>query len=271
MLVSLIIPTYKDLRALELILEALIEQDYTNFEVIVAEDDNSQEVKAFLASHEYPFKIHHFSHEDQGMRKAIAINQSIKLSQGEYLIFIDGDVIPYTSFITSHVSLAEPKRVLCGRRVNLGDNVSTDIREGRSSALELQRSLLLKLPYLMKDNGRHFEQGLYFNPKGLIFKLLSQRDTNVHLLGSNFSLFKEDVLAINGVDEALYGGWNDFDIEWRLIASGTTPKTCKYSANLFHLNHERHGRKERNQKQKAYIQEKRAQNTFYCQDGLQKV
>ena len=48
MKVSVIVPTYKDTQALELILDALKLQTYKDFEVIVAEDDDSDEVKVFL-------------------------------------------------------------------------------------------------------------------------------------------------------------------------------------------------------------------------------
>ena len=44
MRVSIIIAIYKDLEALQLIIDSLKRQSYTNFEVIVAEDNNSKEV-----------------------------------------------------------------------------------------------------------------------------------------------------------------------------------------------------------------------------------
>ena len=53
MLVSLIIPTYKDVEALSLILDALVIQTYTDFEVIVAEDDNSLEVAHYLKKYNF--------------------------------------------------------------------------------------------------------------------------------------------------------------------------------------------------------------------------
>ena len=49
--VTVLIPTYKDIVALKLILDALQYQTYTNFEIIVAEDDNSQETKDFLKNY----------------------------------------------------------------------------------------------------------------------------------------------------------------------------------------------------------------------------
>ncbi len=48
MFTTILIPTYKDINALELILNSLKIQTYNKFDVIVAEDDNSIEVKHFL-------------------------------------------------------------------------------------------------------------------------------------------------------------------------------------------------------------------------------
>jgi len=63
---------------------------------------------------------------------------------------------------------------------------------------------------------------------------------NVHtLLGSNFSLFKEDLTAINGFDE-LYTGpgcGEDSDIQYRLSLTGTTGKSMRNMAILYHLYH----------------------------------
>ena len=129
MLVSVIVPTYKDVKALELILEALQLQTYKTFEVVVAEDDDSIEVKSFLNDYVSNYDIKHIFHENIGNRKAIIMNKAILVANGEYIIFIDGDTIPYSTFVDSHVKLSEKKVVLCGRRVNLGDKVSKELRD----------------------------------------------------------------------------------------------------------------------------------------------
>ncbi|HHH72398.1 MAG TPA: glycosyltransferase [Sulfuricurvum sp.] len=265
--ISVIIATYKDTTALRLIFQALDRQSFRAFEVVVAEDAEDEETRRFLQQ-SFSFPVKHFSHPDKGVQKARAINGAIRMCAGDYLVFIDGDVIPFTTFLDAHAALAEPGHFLCGRRVNLGDSMSQRLRREEVDAATLQKRFLRNLPAMLRDNGRHFEQGFYINPRSKLYTLWSQRDTNVHLLGSNFSVYKEAVLKINGIDEELYGGWNDYDIEWRLIAAGLKPKTCKYAANLFHLNHPRSGRKERNEKQKAYIEAKIARNEYVSQKGL---
>lgn len=275
MYVSVIIPTYKDVRALELILEAFNYQTYKKFEVIVAEDDNSEEVKSFLKNFKSNYEIQHFSHEDIGSTtKPIAVNRAVKMSRGEYLIYIDGDTIPYSTFVDGHVSLSERKTALCGRRVNLGKVMSQEIREGKLSTLELEKKYFRFLPALLKDHARHIEQGIYLKPNSYIQDFLSAKNKNLHLLGSNFSCYKNDMIEINGSDEDMPpgAGTDDVDIEWRLQAIGVQIKSCKNSANLFHLYHKRNdNREERTLKNKEIIREKQLHNNYQCKNGIYKL
>ncbi len=269
--VSIIVPTYNDIVALDLILKALNNQTYKNFEVLIAEDESSEKTKKYLENITYNLDIKHFSHEDNGNRKAIIINKALPYAKGEYLIFIDGDVIPYTTFIESHVALSRPKSVLCGRRVNLGDKVSADLREYKISSLELEKNFIKNYRYITNDNSRHYEQGLRLNPESFLYQFIQNKNKNAHVLGSNFSCFKEDLFAINGFDEDIPGcSKDDVDIEWRMQASGCELRSCKYCANLFHLNHSRNSRKEEGEKAAQLMQINKNNNKFICTNGLEK-
>lgn len=270
MKVSLIIPTYKDPQALRLILEALQDQTYKDFEVIVAEDDNSSETKALIESISLLYPIKHYSHDDVGNRKPKAVNASVAMSEGEYIIMIDGDTIPYSTFIEAHVRLSEPKKALCGRRVNLGDKVSHDLRAGLKKVGDVEHNFFVNYKYLKDDNSRHLEQGIYLQPDSLFQNIVSKLDKNTHILASNFSCYKSDLMEVNGIDEALPYAPNrdDTDLEWRLIAIGVEMKSCKFSANLLHLNHPRNDRGDEGTKNLEIIHEKQKNNESRCRDGI---
>jgi len=272
MLVSLILPTYKDIVALRLILDALELQTYKKFELLVVEDDDAQATKDFLHSYNSDFTIKHFFHADEGNRKAIIINKALPSVMGEYIIFIDGDTIPYSTFIESHVALSEKKTVLCGRRVNLGEQVSKDFREQKVIPYAIERHYLQSFSYLKQSKTRHYEQGLRLKPTSLLYKVLQRFDKNVHILGSNFSCFREDLFAINGFDEDIVGGSkDDVDLEWRFLRSGCRLKSCKFCANLFHLNHTRASRKEEEAIAKKMMQKNQEANKFICSNGIEKL
>lgn len=270
MKVSIIIPTYKDNVALKLILDALQYQTYKNFEIIIAEDTQESSTKKLIYNYKSIYPIKHFFQEDKGNRKAIILNKVILKLKGEYLIFIDGDVIPYSTFIDSHVKLSEKKSILCGRRINIGDKVSKDLREGIITARELENKFLRKYLYLTSDNIRHYEQGLRFKPNGFISKFLNSKKKQ-HILGSNFSCYKEDLIYINGFDEDIIGGSkDDVDLEWRFKMAGFKLKSCKYFANLFHLNHSRKSRVEEEKIAKIQMQKNKKNKKFIAKNGIYK-
>lgn len=273
MKVSVIVPTYKDLEALILILNALKEQTYKDFEVIVAEDNNSEEVAVYLQKNGFPFDVKHYSHEDKGLRKAVAVNSAVRMATGEYLVYIDGDTIPYTTFLEAHVALSAKKQVLCGRRVNLGAKVSSMLRNGNVTSIDIENNYIKKYIFLHKDNIRHYNKGIYLRPHSLLQKIVSFFDNNVHILASNFSCYKEDMLAINGSDESMPGGpgVDDTDVEWRFIANGIRLKSCKYSANLLHLDHPRSNRKEALAKNMKIMADKKMKNEFIAKNGIIKL
>jgi len=269
--VSIIVPTYNDLVALDLILKALTQQTYKNFEVIITEDEQRKETKVYLKNITYGLKIQHFFHEDDGNRKAIIINKALPHVRGSYLIFIDGDVIPYSTFIASHIALSKPKTVLCGRRVNLGDKVSKDLRDAKVSSTELEQHFLKNYRYITNDNSRHYEQGFRFDPKSKLYQCIQSKNKNIHILGSNFSCFKEDLFAINGFDEDIPGtSKDDVDLEWRFKESGCKLISCKYCANLFHLNHKRNSRVDIDKAAQKLMKENQETGKIVCSNGIEK-
>jgi len=240
MRISVIAAIYKDIEALKIIIEALKNQTYANFELIVAEDNNDPAIADYLSTVN-DIDILHTSQKDVGIQKARSQNNAIIKSTGDYLIFIDGDCIPYPNFVSSHAALAEDGSVLSGRRVNLGPRISQNIRSGLLNTSSLAKYYLLYIPWLWFDGTTHIGQGLPLSINGWIYKNIfaNRKKSNTNILGCNFSCFKKDILNIDGFDES-YGETalpDDTDIQWRFQASGLKLKSCKMIANVFHLHH----------------------------------
>jgi len=238
MKVSIIVAVYKDIQSLSLIIKALKQQTYKNFEVIIAEDGENSQMKEYISSIT-DLEIKHTTQKDIGVRKARSQNNAIMASSGEYLIFIDGDCIPYTTFIEAHITLAEKNTVLSGRRVNLSESLSKTIKEGKIDIINIEKNLLKYIKLAFEKNSK-YEYGFYFEPKGFLFKLLSKlRKRNSSILGCNFSCWKDDIVSINGFDEG-YGETSlsdDTDLDWRFRTYGLKLKSCKNVANQFHIWH----------------------------------
>lgn len=269
MKVSLIVAVYKDIEALSLIVESLKTQTYKNFELIVAEDNNSIEMREFISSIK-DIEVIHTNQDDIGIRKARSQNNAILASTGDYIIFIDGDCIPYSSFIENHALLAKKGQVLAGRRVNLGPKYSKKIRANEINCLELERHYLLKLPSLWQDcTEGHIEAGIALNPQNPIFqKWIFAKTSSV--VGCNFSCFRRDLLTINGFDES-YGETSipdDTDIEWRLRALGLQVRSCKFAANQFHLYHARSSRNYSGSQYEKDMLERKSKDLYIARKGL---
>jgi glycosyltransferase involved in cell wall biosynthesis len=272
MKVSLIIAVYKDIEALELIFETLSYQTYKNFEVIVAEDGNSKQMQECVnkAKERYDFEIKHTTQEDKGVRKARSQNNAILASSGEYIIFIDGDCLLYSTFIQGHVFLAKEGRVLSGRRIDLPQKLSQKIRNKEIFPFDIEKNIILKYFYLAFDKTVKYEQGIYINPKGIFYKLfMKNKPRNTAILGCNFSAWKKDLIALNGFDED-YGESavsDDMDWDWRFKAYNLEIVSCKNIANMMHLWHKAHDRGDATAMVRKMLENKK-NNKFICQKGL---
>jgi glycosyltransferase involved in cell wall biosynthesis len=238
--VSVIIPLYKDLQALKIVLQALQRQTYKNFEVIIAEDDDSLETPLFLKNYS-DLEIVHISQPDTGRNKVIIQNKAICKARGEYLIFIDGDIVPFEHFIEYSLKLAKPKHILSGRRVNLNESLTQKIKNSELDIQDIEKNYLSFLLQNRNDRHARVEQGIQLSPEGFLYKyFLSKRKRNTEILGCNFSCFKEDMLSINGFDEEyhpLATLADDTDLSWRFKGMGYTLVSSKNIANCFHLWH----------------------------------
>ena len=272
MKVSLIIAVYKDIQALEIIFDSLINQTYKNFEVIVAEDGNSKEMKEFIQKSKniYDFKIIHTTQEDKGVRKSHSQNNAIKVSNGKYLIFIDGDCPLYSTFIENHLLLSDKNGIVTGRRVNLGPKFSQKLREKEITPYWLEKNFI-RLYKKIKDDSleRHTEEGFYIKPNSFFHKILKLRKKKLALLGCNMSMYKDAMLDINGFDEELGNSAyaSDSDLEWRFEGLGYKIISGRFMVNQFHLYHQRKD-SDFDRKIKKIIELNKKYKLYKCKNGL---
>jgi len=271
---SIIISVYKDTNSLDLILNTLCNQTIIPDEVIISEDANSKEMADFvnIAKHKYKnLDITHLFQEDIGWRKNIALNRAIVASKYEYLIFIDGDCVPFDDFIENHIMQAKRKIVLSGKRVELGENITKQIYSRVLSVSKLTNNYWKYMIKLIKDKTRHLEDILHISYKSFLAPFL-KKDVNF-IIGCNWSAFKEDILAINGFDETytLPSVGEDIDLGWRFRGLGIKLKSCRYNANLVHLYHKKRFDKTNLLINDVILKKNFDANRFFCKNGIKKV
>lgn len=228
-LISLIVAVYKNTDALRLIFSSLERQSYDNFEVIIAEDNNSPEMAHLIAVERQKglFPLKHVSQDDCGFRKNKILNAAIREASGTFCTFIDGDCFPHKHFLKNISQRAKKHLVLAGRRVMLTKKVSKSLLSEKNFKGSIN---YLRLAF---SGCKHAEKGLY-----LSFWKMSNPKKKI-LLGCNMTICKSDLIAINGFDETYIFPCigEDIDIEWRLKMLGCEVKLMKYQGIVYHLWH----------------------------------
>jgi len=239
--VSVIISFFNKIEILKLVLAGFERQSRNNFEIIIADDGSVdtvvQELQQIISGS--VLHIKHVWHPDQGWQKNIILNKAIMAATTEYLVFIDGDCIPHRHFIKEHIMAKEQNQVLTGRRVLLSRRVSEFLSGSRIRKGWLEYWLL---PWMIIERlfgkGQFIENAIYIKWKWIRRKI-NKKDRG--LLGSNFSLHKKDLLAVNGFDERYLSPYvgEDTDLEYRLRLNGCKFRHLKHLAVQYHYYHSR--------------------------------
>lgn len=265
---SLILSFYNRIDYLKLVLAGFRRQIFRDFEIIIADDGSAPEVinQIELFSRSLPWRVVHIWQEDRGFRKNKILNRAIEASESDYLIFTDADCIPHSNFINEHFLNRQKKFCLTGRRVNLSEKFTRLLTEEK-----VTKGCLEKLLPLIKDgifgNSIDVEKGFYIKNK-FIRKLLNKKQRG--LLGCNFSVFKEDIMNVNGFDERYEAPsiGEDTDLQFRLELNGVKVKSLNNIAVQYHLYHKIQPRAEENLR---LFEEIKKSKTAFTKFGINKI
>jgi glycosyltransferase involved in cell wall biosynthesis len=239
-LISVIITTYNWAEALRLCLLSLYAQTDKDFEIIIADDGSRAENLALTRSYgaHSPVPLHYVYHEDQGFRAGTIRNKAVAQSQGEYLLFIDGDCITRPDFIATHRRLAEKGYFVAGNRVLLSQAFTQEVLAQTILLHEKSAEYFVKLRLQGKIN-----RTLPFLsvPLGFLRKIQPQKWQKA--MTCNLAVWHEDFLRVNGFDELFEGwGYEDSDLVIRLIHAGVKRKEGRFAAPVLHCWHSFHDR-----------------------------
>ncbi|MEA3451452.1 MAG: glycosyltransferase family 2 protein, partial [Bacteroidota bacterium] len=88
---SLIVPVFNRPDEVLELLTSLVKQTNKDFEVVIVEDGSKVDCKSVVDSFSEQLKIKYFFKENE--KPAIARNYGVERASGEYVIFVDSDVI----------------------------------------------------------------------------------------------------------------------------------------------------------------------------------
>ena len=96
---SIIISVYDNTKSLKVVLDSLKLQTEKDFEIIISEDGQHENMKKFVQAYKFKHDYQHLTQEDIGWRKNKALNNAIRHAKSNWLIFIDGDCVLHRHFV----------------------------------------------------------------------------------------------------------------------------------------------------------------------------
>lgn len=267
---TLIISVYKKIKELDIVLSALQKQSYRKeYEILIADDGSGEEMANYVEQSKKKFELdlRLIAHEDIGFRKNKILNESIKSSKSDYLIFLDGDCIPHYHFVQAHIKFRKPDTVLCGRRVILGKIISEGILKSHSKnkSFEITFSKLLIDSVRSKNASLHVEEAIYIEYEKARDYINAKKTS---LLGCNFSIPKNLIEKVNGFDEDYTGPGigEDTDLEYRLKLISANFESLRNLAIVYHLYHPKTIEERKNYDYfHKYIKNS---GNYFCKNGL---
>lgn len=257
MKISLIVTTYNAPEMLRLCLSSILTQTRTPDEVVIADDGSTDDTRQLIKkfADRFPCPLKHAWQEDRGFRAAESRNNALRQCEGDYVVFIDGDVILERHFIADHERLAEKGYFIVGSRTKLSPSATRRIINTRNAKLHwYSRGVKSRL------NAMYMPMLTPWSEKAYGSNLTKGRSVNM-------AAFLSDLKTVNGFDSGMVGyGLEDTDIIIRLVNLGLKRKWAKFQAIEYHLYH-----KEGTFEKSNRILLERNNRRVACSNGIVKI
>lgn len=269
--ISVIVTLYNRLEYARNIIQSLLYQTLMIDELIFADDGSKDDVADVIEDlvERCPFSIKYVYQEDIGFRLARSRNNGTRVATGEFLIFLDQDVILPNDFVEKIYEKRKKKRIISSRAIMskeyqrnkiqniFNNNDSIDYKEIYNKVVEKTQDQELK-KFIKKDI---FYKWLYK------FKL---RSRGAKIVGLIFALYKEDYIAINGFDDK-FKGWGEEDDDFgnRFYKYGGITFPVTYEYYPIHMFHPFASSKSESPNHSYYLQRKKeiSKKNYRCENG----
>jgi glycosyltransferase involved in cell wall biosynthesis len=259
MTLTLIVSSYNQMDLLKRVLLGVARQKTFPDEVILADDGSTDNTQTFFRewSEKQNFPAHLLSQPHSNFRKARILNQAISTSQGDYIVFLDGDSIPHPYFVADHRQLAQNNFFVQGHRALVGRKSLSYFGKNTLYLDSLRALFTLQLKGI-----KH----AFRWPKPL-----TRIRTDLHgIRGCNLGIWREDLLKINGYNEDFVGwGREDSELAVRLMNLGSKRIDVRGRACCFHLWHPPAPRTEFS-KNDQLLEQAIREGHIRCQKGITK-
>lgn len=227
--VSMIVSSYNQSNGLRLVLAGFAAQDDMDFEMIVADDGSEAHtidlVRKFSAG--APFIVRFVTQDRTVFGKTRILNKAVLESEGDRLVFCDGDCVPFRNFVSSHRRAYRPHRFCTGGYVLIGLDDARALTPHEVPQGTHERFLTA---------GRRAAL-LSVHLKNLLYQAVG-RERKPKIQGRNWSIDCKPFFDVDGFDEVCSGvGKEDSDIRNRLRNIGSEGVSLWHKSLVCHLDH----------------------------------
>jgi glycosyltransferase involved in cell wall biosynthesis len=232
---SVVVATYEWPEGLDAVLRGLADQSDADFDLVVADDGSGPQTEALLRAWAGLLPLRHVRQDDDGYRLARLRNLGAREAQGDFLVFLDGDVVPRRHFVRTLRRSAMPGWFVAGKRLLLGRELT---QRALADRLPIHR---WSLPHWLLHH-EHVEPLRALTPRDRrrpgregLPEFVPHADGYGFLLG----VARADFERVNGYDSRFAGwGGEDVDMAVRLRRAGLRCGWPGPQSTLLHLWHE---------------------------------
>ena len=224
---AIVITTYNWPEALNLVLSSASIQRVMPSEIHIADDGSTGETARLIEvwNQQLPIPVSHHWQQDDGFRPNPVRNEAIANCSSDLVITLDGDMVMHPDFVADHLEFSKPGCFIQSRRVRLSESLTARaLRDG-------------KFEFSITTKGvRRRTQAIR---NCMLARLTSSVDRSFrHIRGANMSIWRKDLIAVNGLNEDFVGwGFEDHELIARLYHSGLKRIYLRQAALAYHLEH----------------------------------
>ena len=243
--VTLAITTHARADALARVLACVRAQTRPPEELIVAEDGTDPATAAVVARHAaaagagVPPHLHHVQQAHLGFRVARLRNLAIAAATGDYIVFIDGDMLLHPAFLGDHARCARPGRWTQGVRIPLDAATTQKVLAGAVDPADgAADGDAPTLPGPLSRGRFGLRRAALWHAPRLQRVLRGPGAALLAVKSCNQGFWRADLLRVNGFDERFEGwGPEDKELGARLAHAGVRRQALLGGGIACHLHH----------------------------------
>lgn len=244
-MLSVIIPTYNETKALDLVLDGFAHQTDKDFIIHIIDDGGDIPLDTIIKKHKLNITLYYLQPQSPLFRAGAARNLGIRECRTDRILFHDHDSVPSPNVVAEHAKYGDQKLIICSNRQYIpqeqwptaADSIEiAKLAMGNRISISIQQSRIKGQITNVRNadcNAELYLRDIYDPNKGGIYHAWED------VWGCSMSMPCTLLKSIGGYWEEFVGwGGEDVELGMRMVAAGCRV-VLRPDINTYHLNHPR--------------------------------